>query len=173
MISFVIPGEPEPKHRHRTQIRFKKGLALQIMDMVRRGEGAAAVQAVITAGAWIHQHPDARTEAAEEALRLQVLRYRPRVPMTGPVRLDAAFVHRPPAKLPAGRSAAWWSTKPDIDNCVKSPMDAWHEFFWENDSQICALTAVKVYGREPRSEFRITPLEDSDSAQIDLWGGLP
>jgi len=172
MIQFVIPGEPEPKHRHRAQLRFKKGLALEIMDMVRRGEGPAAVQAAITSGVWIHQHPDKRTATAEEALRLQVLRYKPRVPLAGPIRLDAAFVHRPPAKLPAGRSAAWWSTKPDVDNLLKNCMDAWRETFWNDDSQICAVTGVKVYGREPRSEFRIMPLADSDSAQIDLWGGM-
>lgn len=45
----------------------------------------------------------------------------------------------------APKSRVYPSVKPDIDNVVKLVKDAAESILYENDSQICTLTAIKVY----------------------------
>jgi Holliday junction resolvase RusA-like endonuclease len=40
--------------------------------------------------------------------------------------------------------------RPDLDN-----LDCLNGLVWKDDSQVCRLEAVKLYGEEPRTEIRI------------------
>jgi Holliday junction resolvase RusA-like endonuclease len=46
--------------------------------------------------------------------------------------------------------------KPDIDNYIKAVMDAGNGILWVDDSQVCELHSIKVYG-SPRIE--VTAME--------------
>ena len=39
--------------------------------------------------------------------------------------------------------------KPDLDNLVKAVLDALNGVAFEDDSRICSISAVKLYGTEP------------------------
>lgn len=45
--------------------------------------------------------------------------------------------------------------KPDLDNLVKFVKDCLNGLVWKDDSQVCRLEAVKMYGENPRTEIRI------------------
>jgi len=45
--------------------------------------------------------------------------------------------------------------KPDLDNYVKSFLDALHGIYWQDDALITDLTASKRYGRQPRIEIEV------------------
>ena len=47
-------------------------------------------------------------------------------------------------------------TRPDIDNCCKSIMDALNGIAWKDDAQIVTLLARKFYDETPRVEVRIS-----------------
>lgn len=122
------------------------------------------------------------TRNAEEAFRLQSLKYRPRKPLTGPLRLDCFFVLPMPARLDDDRSRLWPHVKPDADNYVKLVMDSLNEIFWHDDGQICAPLPWKIYGHPPRTIVRVRPLglEEYENllrsiggtiAQPQLFGG--
>ena len=50
------------------------------------------------------------------------------------------------------------TTKPDIDNYVKSVLDASNGMLYHDDNQIVELIARKLYAEEPRVEIRIEEL---------------
>ena len=41
--------------------------------------------------------------------------------------------------------------KPDIDNLVKSVLDAMNGVWFKDDGQICSVSAMKKYSREPKT----------------------
>ena len=45
--------------------------------------------------------------------------------------------------------------KPDIDNLCKYLFDCCSKVLFKDDSQICSLTALKMYSDNPRTEFTI------------------
>lgn len=45
--------------------------------------------------------------------------------------------------------------KPDIDNCIKSILDALNGLAFTDDNQIYKVTATKNYSKDPRAEVRI------------------
>ena len=56
----------------------------------------------------------------------------------------------PKSKVKAAREGACPTTRPDIDNLVKSIMDSLNGFAYDDDSQVIELHAWKVYG-EPKT----------------------
>lgn len=89
---------------------------------------------------------------------------------TGPVEIvSARFVFPPPKSMLKAKLAAidnGWTvfktTKPDLtDNLFKGLVDALSGLVWERDQQICATgQAVKVYGRQPRTELVVREIEE-------------
>jgi len=71
------------------------------------------------------------------------------VPITdAPLRVAVTFVMDRPKKLlgkksPAGRIP--YARKPDLDNFLKSTLDALNGFLWHDDSQVWFVAAEKVY----------------------------
>ncbi len=53
--------------------------------------------------------------------------------------------------------------KPDIDNMIKFILDCMNGIAYEDDAQICKISALKIYSHQPRTE--ITILCD----QLDLF----
>ncbi|BDZ31254.1 RusA family crossover junction endodeoxyribonuclease [Lactiplantibacillus brownii] len=50
--------------------------------------------------------------------------------------------------------------KPDLDNYIKSFLDALHGIYWQDDALITDLTASKRYGRQPRIEIEVKEIEN-------------
>lgn len=48
------------------------------------------------------------------------------------------------------------TSKPDLDNLIKGCTDALNGVIWQDDKQIIAVDATKVYGFEPRIELYVT-----------------
>lgn len=46
-------------------------------------------------------------------------------------------------------------TKPDIDNLIKTVLDACNGHLWKDDNQITEITSSKRYGIEPKIIIRI------------------
>lgn len=47
---------------------------------------------------------------------------------------------------------------PDIDNLVKTVLDALNGLAWEDDKQICRIAASKYYSATPRTEITVMEL---------------
>jgi len=77
-------------------------------------------------------------------------------PLTGPLRLTVVAVVRMPQALPKSRrTQARPITRPDIDQYVKSALDALNGHAYVDDSQVVDLEAHKVYGAPPRWEITV------------------
>lgn len=48
------------------------------------------------------------------------------------------------------------SRKPDIDNVVKAVLDGLNRFAYNDDKQVVALSAAKLYSDDPRLEIEIS-----------------
>lgn len=51
------------------------------------------------------------------------------------------------------------TVKPDVDNYIKSTLDALNGVLWEDDSQIVKLTAEKRYGEKGKIIITVTQLD--------------
>lgn len=133
VIEFTIPGTPEGKGRPRSSSRIVAGRVLTR-----------------------HITPE-KTRTLETYIRIHASLHRPATPLCGPIALNLLFVFPIPPSWSKKRRAeaeSWHMahlTKPDIDNCTKAVMDALNKIYWNDDSQICQVTARKQYGDEPRT----------------------
>ncbi len=48
---------------------------------------------------------------------------------------------------------------PDLDNYIKSFLDALHGIYWQDDALITDIVASKRYGRQPRIEIEVKEIE--------------
>lgn len=53
--------------------------------------------------------------------------------------------------------------KPDLDNYIKSFLDALHGIYWIDDNQICHIEARKFYSQTPRIEIKINQITTEDT----------
>lgn len=76
--------------------------------------------------------------------------------------------------IPKSKSKKWRESppahcsKPDADNLAKSTLDALTGIMWKDDSQICMLSAHKVYSDNPRIELVIREVEDKRMSEY-MW----
>lgn len=89
-----------------------------------------------------------------------------RVPMAGPVRVDATFVHpRPRSHFGTGRNAGqlkssapvYCSTRPDVDKLLRAILDSITGVVVIDDGQVVELVARKHYG-SPAAHITVTRL---------------
>lgn len=55
------------------------------------------------------------------------------------------------------------TTKPDVDNYAKGPLDACKGIIWKDDGQIVDLIARKYYSSDPRIEITVTTLDEQQT----------
>jgi len=70
-----------------------------------------------------------------------------------PVALTLKFVLAPPKTIPKGRTSP--SVKPDLDKACRAVCDALTGILWNDDGQVVALMAEKVYGLPERTEITV------------------
>jgi crossover junction endodeoxyribonuclease RusA len=51
-------------------------------------------------------------------------------------------------------------TAPDLDKLIRGSLDALKGKIWADDSQVVHVNAWKVYGLQPRAEYRITDIDE-------------
>lgn len=138
-VRFVVSGDPVPQPRHRAGKNQKTG---KIWMYMPKSDPSIAAKAE---GAY----------RAKEAL--------PEVwPMDAAMSMDLKFVFSSPKK-----SGAFHVSKPDADNCVKLCLDFCTGIVYNDDCQVCRLTASKRYvtvGEKPHTQVFVTVLggEDAD-----------
>jgi Holliday junction resolvase RusA-like endonuclease len=64
----------------------------------------------------------------------------------GPCEVEIVFFMKRPKSLP--KKVRHHVKRPDIDNLVKGILDALNGELWKDDSQVCKLTASKVYTKD-------------------------
>ena len=62
--------------------------------------------------------------------------------LLGPVKASIYFILPRPKSRKTG---VWVSVRPDLDNYIKSVLDALNGITWEDDAQVCMLHAEKQY----------------------------
>jgi len=74
----------------------------------------------------------------------------------GPLLMTIRFFMRIPKSGKVG--PLWHSKRPDLDNMIKLYSDVAIGIIYEDDNQISAIDAAKIYGYDPRTEITITEL---------------
>lgn len=111
-----------------------------------------------------HAYTDARTRAAERMLQF-AMREVCSKPLEGPLELGVTFKFRRPNSWAKARKAAvdesgdepWFVGKPDVDNLLKTIMDAAKGILWGDDSQVVKVEACKVYSSDPGTVVNLFP----------------
>jgi Holliday junction resolvase RusA-like endonuclease len=139
-ISFTVLGVPSPKQAIKTRI-------------VRVG-----------AQVFAKHYKSEKTRDAENTFVARSLKFRPDMPLAGPLRLELVFVLPMPKhwskklRARAETSEVPHVVRPDLDNCIKLVKDAMSGVFWIDDKSVCSVAARKIYGAFPRTEVRIEEL---------------
>ena len=83
------------------------------------------------------------------------------VPFSGPVEAEALCIFSVPKSCSKKKREELLGTphtkKPDTDNVCKSLLDPLNDLAYEDDSQVCKLSGLKLYGEIPRVELTIKP----------------
>ena len=78
-------------------------------------------------------------------------------PIDGPVSADMLFIMPKPKGLSRKKADALLHhvKKPDLDNLVKFAKDCLNGLAWRDDSQVCKLIALKIYGDFPKTIIKL------------------
>lgn len=137
-----IPGIPVPKGRPRAAVWGRGKYRRTVM------------------------YTDKKTQAGEARIAEAARKvFRDRDPLTGPLLLRIVF-HMPiPASWPKWKKAEALegrllpAKKPDPDNLEKLVMDGLNGVAYTDDAQVLRVHHTKLYGEEPRTWIKITPLQ--------------
>lgn len=141
-LEFIVPGEPYPKQRGRTVSIKQRGRVVGHRTFTPK-----------------------ETEKFEKRLkwyaRIAMNGAGYHEPLDGPVGIEVDVIVSRPKTI---KKRVLPHVKPDLDNVVKSVMDACEKIIWANDSRICRMVLGKDYG-EPGVRITIykgteKPLED-------------
>ncbi len=124
-MKLTIPYEPTPKARARTFLRNGKYMSFT----------------------------PSKTVNAEQFIRACLIEQGIRPIENQAVRLIIDFYLKRPATLP--KKVLEPIKRPDIDNLVKTVLDALNGYAFKDDSQIVMLTANKYYGDPPHIDITI------------------
>lgn len=89
-------------------------------------------------------------------------------PFDGPLLVDLIFyrsIQKSVSKKEHDRrenKAVLPTVKPDVDNYIKSVLDAFNGAIWVDDNLICDLHARKFYSDHPRIELTVKNIKESD-----------
>lgn len=137
-IKFTVPGEPVAKGRPR---------------FVRRGKFTST-------------YTPKKTADYEAKVRKYFNEFKPKnyTPIEGPVEANALCVKSIPTSLSKKKKTELigkpCTKKPDTDNIIKSILDPLNGIAYIDDSQVCKLSGLKIYGEVPRVEIEIKPYKE-------------
>lgn len=80
-------------------------------------------------------------------------------PLEGPLSLSMFFVFTRP-KSRERLKEVYHTVKPDLDNLIKWIGDVGNAILWYDDKQIVSITAIKIYGSEPRTVISVHEVDD-------------
>ena len=94
-------------------------------------------------------------------IRLVASQHAPKELLDGPLQLDVK-IYKPTLKSfskkkkeMAEQGVLRPTTKPDVDNYIKSVFDGLNKVIWKDDSQVVDLQVSKYYSEKPRIEVKI------------------
>jgi Holliday junction resolvase RusA-like endonuclease len=161
-MNFTIIIPPKGQMRGRSTGRIIKGGG-------KKGQDIAVSR--------VHKHDNQLIE--EERLISLITKYRPEVPLAGPIMLGVR------AYLPIPKKSKKWmraalageirpETKPDLDNLEKHLKDCCKGIFWGDDKQVVGHTPEfgKYYGDPPRWEIEIITLDEYRAGLVQRYEGL-
>ena len=147
MISFTVPGKPQPKGSARAVMTRDRSKAILVPANLK----AAGWQAHVTDIAAAHA---------------------PTTPITGPVRLTVVFVFaRPKSHFRTGNHShelrddcpIYHVGKPDLDKLCRTLGDGiTNGGVWRDDSQVSQLDVMKRYGIAESTIVQIEPITHGD-----------
>ncbi len=109
---------------------------------------------------FVHSFTPTKTVNAEQTIRMAYhAKYgtESRFPRTAALILSCQFILQKPKSAPK-KKAIRPITRPDIDNYLKTVMDALNKYAWEDDAQVVELFATKNYGDTPMIKIMIGEL---------------
>ena len=126
------------------------------MRLVIEGEPAAKGRPRMTkkGGAYTPR----KTREAEARMKGAIRRQWRKEPLNGPVGVKVVLYFKRPASV--ARKVQYRAKKPDIDNCLKSVLDAMNGICFADDKQVVSIAAVKMYGEFPRTEIMVERVSD-------------
>jgi len=94
----------------------------------------------------------------------QAMRYKPSIPLTGPLLAGMAFGFARPKshfnkKGLKPTAPKYKASRPDLDNCVKFILDALNSKFFADDAQVVKTVAVKEYADVPNVTVTLSEIE--------------
>jgi Holliday junction resolvase RusA-like endonuclease len=122
VIRFFVPHLPIAQPRQRSAVR---------------SFGGGKVRAV-------NYTPAAHPVNVYKLAVIQAAREATTKPLEGPLRVQVVF-YMPHSKLSQKQNRIWHSTRPDVDNLLKSTFDALKGIAWGDDTQVCELASEKRY----------------------------
>ena len=146
-IFFTIYGNPKALKRHRT---------------FRRGN-------------FVGQYDPSSGDKAD--FLAMALKNKPTLPLECPLKMELLFYFDRPknhyrtgkyAKQLKSDVASWHTSSPDCDNLVKFVCDSLNGIFYKDDRIISQIIVTKKYDNIPRTEIKITPLNNQYSNQTLL-----
>jgi Holliday junction resolvase RusA-like endonuclease len=106
-------------------------------------------------GKFVSTYTDAKTKQYESDLRALIKESYQEAPMDGALSLTLIFN----LKRPRSVKRACPTVRPDIDNYVKSVMDAANGILYHDDSQVCELICKKQYDCTDSIDIIVSSLE--------------
>ena len=76
-------------------------------------------------------------------------------PFEGPIKIEVAYFCAVKDKKKWGKHK---TSRPDLDNYIKNTLDSLNLIAYKDDSQICSVTAQKIWTEWPSTHVWITPL---------------
>lgn len=139
-VSFTVPGPPKGKARART-VRTKDGRTFSYTP-----DGTVLYENLIKT---CYYQTGVNPFDADEELRATIVAYYPITKSTSKKKRQQmlAGLIRP-------------TKKPDLDNVIKSILDALNKVAYHDDTQIVSLSMEKFYSDSPRVEVSISNLEN-------------
>ena len=138
-ITFTVPGHPKGKARARTVHTGGRTFSYT-------PEGTVLYENLVkTCFYQTRAHPF----DADEELKANIIAYYPIAKSTGKKKRQ---------QMLAG--LIWPTKKPDLDNVIKSILDALNKVAYHDDTQIVSLSMEKFYSDSPRVEVTISNLEN-------------
>ena len=118
-----------------------------------------------TVNGYVRMYDPKKSREFKQYVRLVASQHRPQELLTGPLKMKVK-VFRPTLKSfskkkkkQAEEGLLRPTTKPDVDNYIKSVFDGLNKVIWKDDSQVVDLQVSKFYSENPRIEVEIKELE--------------